>query len=315
MEFLGSITAWYRTPSTSRPVQQTATSPPPILINSFERSEPTLHRPQYGWRSGDALTSSLCTYEQLDAPSFRAWAEAIRTPWRPHRKLWEYAYICQALDERGLLQQGKRGLGFAVGLEPLPALFASHGCTIVASDLPENEGDYEAWSNTGQWVRDLQTLNKDGLCPPAEFHKRVTFRPVNMNKMPRDLTGFDFTWSSCSFEHCGTLELGLNFLERQMDCLVPGGVAVHTTEFNLTSNDATVSKGTYVVYRLADIEGVCKRLRDRGHHVELLDLDVGEHELDRHVDGPPYSSDRHLRLELSGFASTSIGLIIRKGAA
>jgi hypothetical protein len=49
-----------------------------------------------------------------------------------------------------------------------------------------------------------------------------------------------------------------------------------------------------------------------GHDVEPIDLSTGSRELDRHVDAAPYSQDRHLRLDLWGYASTSIGLIIRK---
>jgi hypothetical protein len=143
-----------------------------------------------------------------------------------------------------------------------------------------------------------------------------------MNHIPDDLRGYDFTWSTCSFEHCGSLELGLRFLERQMECLRPGGVAVHTTEFNLSSNDDTLAEGPCVIFRLRDIEDVCRRLTEQGHHVEPLDLDPGSDELDRFVDPPPYYESakepygriKHLRLSLAGYASTSIGLIIRKAA-
>ena len=45
------------------------------------------------------------------------------------------AGIAQALYERGKLKPGSRGLGFAVGKEPLSDLFASFGCDVVATDL------------------------------------------------------------------------------------------------------------------------------------------------------------------------------------
>jgi hypothetical protein len=70
-----------------------------------------------------------------------------------------------------------------------------------------------------------------------------------------------------------------------------------------------------VIFRLKDIEAVIARLRRQGHVVEPLDLTVGTAELDRHVDASPYSQDRHLRLDLFGYASTSIGLVIHKKAA
>ena len=273
-------------------------------------------------RSDDScqLVSQLCRYGTLDSPRFRQWIERLKDPWRVHRKLWELAYICQALDERGMLKPGRRGLGFAVGAERLPSLFASLGCHVVATDLASDDDRRLPWASTGQWLGAGERLNAHGICDPAAFAERVYFHPVGMNDVPRDLRGFDFTWSTCSFEHCGTLELGLRFVERQMECLRPGGVAVHTTEFNLTSNVRTIDRGPYVVYRLRDIEAVCERLSQAGHQVAPLDIGIGGHPLDLHVDEPPYpdypsvpaDDVKHLRLRLGDFASTSIGLIVTR---
>jgi hypothetical protein len=307
-ELLGSITAWgnghaSRTKRTGRP------STARIDVARFTKTDPSIY---VGGPRPDRTTSSLCTFDQLDSPRFRHWAAAIQEPWRAHRKLWELAYICETLEERGMLQPGRRGLGFAVGAEKLPALFAARGCKITATDLPAEDERNQAWAQTGQWVGNLASLSHPELCPEQAFRDNVSYRPVDMNAIPDDLTGYDFTWSTCSFEHCGSIELGLRFLEEQMRCLAPGGIAVHTTEFNLSSNDSTVMDGGCVIFRLKDIEWVIAALRDAGHDVEPLDLSTGTRELDRYVDAAPYSQDRHLRLDLWGYASTSIGLIVRK---
>jgi hypothetical protein len=314
-ELLGSITAWLSGTHIRRSVRKRKAElvAPRLNVESFPRTMPTLHAGRDRTTDRPRTTSCLCTHAELDSPAFRRWAAALGEPWRAHRKLWELCYICETLEQRGLLAPGKKGLGFAVGQERLPSFFASRGCGILASDLPSEDERNRAWAETGQWASGLEPLNAFGLCAPEQFRKLVRFRPIDMNEIPADLTGFDFTWSTCSFEHCGSLELGLRFLERQMDCLAPGGIAVHTTEFNLSSNDETVDYGSFVVYRLKDIENVCLRLQEQGHTVEPLDLDTGTHALDRHVDLQPYSGDRHLRLNLNGFAATSIGLIIRKG--
>jgi SAM-dependent methyltransferase len=259
------------------------------------------------------LDSRLCRAADLASDRFRYWAEQIREPFRMHRKLWEFCYISQALDERGLLRPGSRGLGFAVGQEQLPALFAARGCRITATDLPRDDSRVKHWESSLQWSSGLAQLNLKGLCPEVEFRRLVEFRGVDMNHIPTDLTGYDFTWSSCSFEHCGDLELGARFLENQMQCLKPGGVAVHTTEFNLTSNETTLDKGVTVIYRRRDIEAMARRLRAAGHEVEPLNFTLGNDPADRHVDLPPYSPDRHLRLALGDWATTSIGLVIRRG--
>jgi hypothetical protein len=255
---------------------------------------------------------------QLDSTAFRAWAERLRTPWeritgglkpRWHRKLWEWCYIAQALSERGLLRPGRRGLGFGVGQEPLTALFASFGCDIVATDLAEEQARQDGWIDSCQHAADPAALNQDGLCPPDVFARRVAFRAVDMNAIPADLGGFDFTWSACSLEHLGSLENGGRFLCESMRCLKWGGFAVHTTEFNLSSNDQTLDHFPTVLFRRRDIEDIAQRLRADGHVVEL-DFTRGEGLADDFVDVPPYRHDPHLRLQVLGYVTTSVGLIV-----
>ncbi|UUO05494.1 class I SAM-dependent methyltransferase [Blastopirellula sp. J2-11] len=260
------------------------------------------------------LQSCLCTRSQLESPAFRTWTARMHEPWHLHRKLWEFCYIAQTLYERGLLSAGRRGLGFAVGEEPLPSLFASLGCEIIASDLAADDDRSQVWANTNQLATCLDHLNNRGICEQEQFRRNVRFRPVDMNQIPEDLTDFDFTWSSCSFEHCGSIELGKRFLREQLKCLKPGGIAVHTTEFNLTSCEKTIEEGTTVFFRRKDIEAIFCDLQAEGHTVELLQLDTGNTPEDEHVDIFPYSSNPHLKLldSQDRFVTTSIGLIIRK---
>lgn len=262
------------------------------------------------------LYSSLCRYDLLESQAFRHWATRLGEPWRPDRKLWEFCYVCQALYERGVLRPGAAGLGFAVGQEPLPSLFASFGCRIVATDLAPDDGRAADWAQSGQWLEDIRLLNARNLCDPQAFERLVTVQSCDMNRIPEDLRNFDFTWSSCSFEHCGDLEKGLQFLMNQMDCLKPGGVAVHTTEFNLSSNDQTLDEGVTVIYRCRDMESIVSRLRAAGHNVEGLDLALGDSPMDSTIDLPPYPAPyerkQHMRLVIRDWVATSVGLIITK---
>ena len=139
------------------------------------------------------LVSSLCTAEQLESSAFRYWLAKIGEVWRFHRKQWEFGYLMQALHERGCLDLGKRGVGFAVGREALPSNFAAQGCAVLATDLAATDSRAAGWAESGEWSSTADVLNKRGLCDPALFRERVTFRPVDMNHIPRDLTGFDFT--------------------------------------------------------------------------------------------------------------------------
>jgi hypothetical protein len=267
------------------------------------------------------LRSQLCSAESLRSPALRAWAERLRPMWAAgddardvmlHRKMWEWLFIAEALHERDMLADGRRGVGFGVGKEPLVALFAAAGCDIVATDQPHESAVASGWTDSEvEWAGGLQGLNDVGLCAPNAFGERVTYRPVDMNALPADLRGFDFAWSSCALEHLGTLGAGMDFVIAQMSCLRSGGVAVHTTEYLVSSNESTVEAGGTVFYRRRDIEGLVARLRRAGHAVDI-DFSLGSTPDDVHVDVPPYT-DVHLRTELAGYVTTSLALIVTKG--
>lgn len=260
------------------------------------------------------LTSGLCRQAQLESPNFQRWAVVLREPHMAlHRKLWEWCFITQALHERGMLQAGKRGLGFAVGREPLPAYFAHYGATIVASDLFEDQAHDAGWIASNQHAASLEALNERRLCDPMLFRERVTFGNINMNEIPDHLQGFDFLWSSCSLEHLGLIEYGLNFIHQAMNCLRPNGVAVHTTEFNLSSNNETLTSGPTVLFRLRDIERLASDLRSARHAISI-DFTEGDGFADEFVDLPPYTQEVHLRLQIAQYKVTSIGLIITSAA-
>ena len=90
-----------------------------------------------------------------------------------------------------------------------------------------------------------------------------------MRDIPGDLRDYDFTWSSYALEHLGSLRRGLQFFEQQLECLGPGGVAAHTTEFNISSRLRTVRVGPNVAYRRRDIERLVRRMRRLGHRMEV----------------------------------------------
>jgi SAM-dependent methyltransferase len=229
-----------------------------------------------------------------------------------HRKQWEWVFIIHHLIESGLIAEGRRGVGFGVGQEALPALFASLGATVTATDAPI--GLSEGWNVTAQHSQSLEALRAPWIVPNELFDRRISFQPCDMSNIDPSLRDFDFTWSSCCFEHLGSLKAGMDFVVNSVErCLKPGGVAVHTTEFNLSSNEQTEESGVTVLYRRRDIEELIALLRDRGHEVKSLSIGPTAHHLDTHVDVPPYSSSLHLKLKLGSYVCTSVGLIIKRG--
>jgi SAM-dependent methyltransferase len=219
----------------------------------------------------------------------------------------------QVLHVRGLIRQGARGLGFGCGKEPIPAALAAQGYTIVATDQPAEAAAQAGWIAGEQHAATLDALNDRGLCAPDQFRSLVSLREVDMNAIPPDLRGFDFVWSACSLEHLGSLRRGLDFIHNSVKCLKPGGVAVHTTEFNLSSLDETLEDPNCVVYRRCDIEQLVEELRRDGHAVAPVSFDPGGSPPDRYVDVPPYRSSPHLKLRLEKYVVTSIGLIVQAG--
>jgi hypothetical protein len=222
--------------------------------------------------------SQFCKQADFASDSYRYWISAIKETPILHRKQWEFFFICQALYEHGMLGDGRTGLGFGVGHEPLPALFASRGCTIVATDQAPENAVKVGWQQTGQHADGIAALERPTICAPETFRERVCFEPADMNCIPPHLVGrFDFCWSACCLEHLGSIEHGLRFIENSMSTLKIGGIAAHTTEFNLSSNENTLESRDLSIFRKCDMEGAVKRLEEAGYYVEPLDLSKAPH--------------------------------------
>lgn len=202
-------------------------------LGSYHIEEPSLEMP----------VSQLVTQGQIDSRTYANWCERIRERPVYRRKQWEFVYILQALRTAKMLSPDMMGLGFGVGREPLVAAIASFWCNITATDIDQDIATEIGWASTNEYALDMSQLNDRGICESGIFEECVDFRVVDMNEIPCNLKGYDFLWSSCSLEHLGTLQKGVKFIWNSLECLRPGGVAVHTTEYNLSSNLDTVEEG------------------------------------------------------------------------
>jgi SAM-dependent methyltransferase len=267
-------------------------------------------------------SSTVCRYEHFHTDWYLRWAEILNL--EPgtlnlegslrniSRKAWEWCVIAAVLEERGMLEPGRQGLGFAVGTEPLPSAFAHCGVSVLGTDLAADDA---GWGQTGQHARSADHLFHPGLVDRPTFDRCVRFQPADM----RDLGGLssesvDFVWSSCSFEHLGSLAVGMQFVMDAMRLVRPGGLAVHTTEYNVGSNKDTWDTGGSVIYRKQDIEELGYQLRHVASALECVDFDAGVHRYDIEYDYPPYFKHgrKHVKLQLGPHISTSILLVIRK---
>jgi SAM-dependent methyltransferase len=280
------------------------------------------------WPGHAGLTSKACVQADIEAAWFSYWSHRLAATPVYHRKLWEFCYILQALGEAGVLEPGRSGLGFGCGEEPLPSLFAAMGVTVLATDAPGDIGATLVWTDTGQYSASIEALHKPDICNRETLERFVSLRHVDMNQIPEDLSAqFDFTWSSCAFEHLGSIAKGLAFVENSVRCLKPGGVAVHTTEWNYAPSGEPVDNCGTVLFRREHLEALAKRLMTDGYDVAPLDFGVGNGVLDQFIDLPPYSrqlaepfhsvlddAQVNLRLMVGDQVTTSFGLIIRAPA-
>jgi hypothetical protein len=228
-----------------------------------------------------------------------------------HRKVWELAVIAQIYHER--IGAGGRVLGFGVGKEPLPAWFASRGANVLATDKPI-ELSASGWAETDQHASSVNDLPYEDICDEETFHELVSFAPVDMNQVHALTAEYDLTWSCGSFEHIGGIQRSLEFFCNQMSCLKPGGVAVHTTEFNFLSNGDTIDNPQLCLLRRRDLDRLRSMLESQDDELLDFDLEPGDAPADMYIDPPPYTGEMHLNLQIGAHASTSIVLVAVKGA-
>ena len=270
------------------------------------------------------LPSKASTQADIESDWVAYWAAQLKTGVVYHRKLWELCYVLQAIHQHGYMIPQAKGLGFGCGEEALPSYLAARGVEVTVTDLPPEDARVKGWTETGEYTASLEKAFHSNLIDRASFDRKVTLRYVDMANIPNDLRDYDFCWSICALEHLGSIASGLDFIENSLETLKPGGLAVHTTEFNFFNDRETIDNWVTVLFQRKHFQQIAERLRAQGHSVAELDFDVGNQILDKFIDIPPYlnqlpdsirdswSPSAHLKLVCDGFVITCFGLIIRK---
>lgn len=227
-------------------------------------------------------------------------------------KFWQNAAMAQALYERGVLKSGKRGVGFGVGTERLPALFASMGVDVMATDQDFTSQKAKHWQQY-ELAEDTNSLNKLKLASAKDFQEHVSFRPVDMTNIPQTLYGdYDFLWSNCALGHLGSIPEGLRFITESTKCLKPGGYAVHTTEVNVLSNNKTVDSGDTVIFRPRDFYKLSRMLAEAGCEMEPVVLNFGTTVDDLRVTMHPEFGNDYSKINFKKNLITQVLLIVHK---
>lgn len=254
------------------------------------------------------MAYSTCSASDLTHPRYFELCRLLHETPRWHRKQWEWVFVLHHLLKSGVVKPGNSGVGFGVGREMLPAVFASFGASVIATDAPD---DVMGWEETNEHSSSREQLRAPWIVSDADFDRLVSHRAADMNAIPDSLRDYDFTWSSCCYEHLGSIQAGSDFVVNSVERLRPGGIAVHTTEFNVCSNDKTLVDGPTVLFRRQDFEALIDRLRGLGYDAQPFTVSPNLHTADSHVDLPPYALP-HLKLEIGGYVTTSAGVVVRR---
>ena len=271
------------------------------------------------------LASKMSTQADVESEWAAHWYGQLGLAPIYHRKLWEYAFLLQALHDGGLLRPGVRALGFGCGTEPTPSYFAAHGIASTATDLAPDEAGSQGWADTNQHATTLEQSYASHLVDRPTFDRLVTHRFVDMNAIDADLRDYDFCWSICAMEHLGSIQRGMDFLENTLETLRPGGMSIHTMEFNVDPDGPTIDNWPTVLFQRKHLEALAARLEAKGHRVAPFDFDPGSKPLDQFIDLPPWGDTAkakladwistqplHLKVAADGFVATCFGIIITK---
>eukprot|EP01064_Diplonema_japonicum_P024194 TRINITY_DN346_c0_g2_i2.p1 TRINITY_DN346_c0_g2~~TRINITY_DN346_c0_g2_i2.p1 ORF type:complete len:371 (+),score=79.67 TRINITY_DN346_c0_g2_i2:64-1113(+) len=263
------------------------------------------------------LKSRVCSYTHAAQDWVAQYAIDVGDgPWTLHRKQWEFAVIMEALEKTDKLGEGKRGLGFAVGQEPLARYFVKRGSRVTVSDMPMTGKLRASWAKTGQHAGELENTWKPGVVTLDEYKEKADFVPVDMNNIPKELLQgqYDFIWSCGSLEHVGVGQASLKFILKSLEALKVGGVAAHTTEFVLSSKRTFESEGMNF-FTEEEIRDWVTVIESLGHKVIPLEFAAGTiWDIDEKSDSVGFHRPTNsLQILDLGVIHTSISLIIIKG--
>lgn len=252
----------------------------------------------------DHPVCQLCTAAQFADPVFLEIVGAMGLRAAPSRSQWEQAWIVSVLATEGLVAPGRSGLGLACGRERVAALLASRAVQVTGTD--EQERDARAAEH-----RRLELFYPE-IVPIDDFDQLVRFVRLD----PRDVgrvapPSFDFCWSIGMPDRLGSVQAALDFMAASLAPLKPGGLAVHTFTFNLSSDGLTWEEPGNTLLRRRDIEALAARLAAEGHSLLPLNTHPGQDLADEQVEGD-LSGPPGLRQRRGMMVGTSFGLAIRK---
>jgi hypothetical protein len=136
----------------------------------------------------------------------------------------------------------------------------------------------------------------------------------DLSPMAAQRGSFDFMWSSCVVEHLGGYRLTDHFIIDSLQLLRPGGIAIHTTEFNIGDVVAPIETPGCTFFTKRWVERLARQISEAGGRLVPLNPSRGSDMLDGVVDFPPFCWKNHMKvvIESGSVLTTSVGLVVVK---
>jgi hypothetical protein len=281
------------------------------------------------------IKSNLCSSEHFYLPDYHHFCYYIKYKPIMHRKIWEYFIINKNLEIHFNNKfYNKKGLGFAVGNEPLVPYFILKKNYITATDISKNNINYKKWFLTNQNIdigfnKYINPKSEKYMLDEETFNSYCEKLYINMNNLPKKINNnkYDFLWSSCALEHLGSVKKSFDFIIKSLKFLKKGGIAVHTTEYNYISNDKTLITEDCIIFLKSHFKILGKKLKKFGYKLLPINFNRENTFINNNVDVYPYNTVKdcklcnyilndnkktHINLNISGYNSTSIFFVIIK---
>jgi FkbM family methyltransferase len=281
-----------------------------IRIEDLVPKEQFLLKYSDGLISRDDWSSETVSEERFKQDNFFKWMNLLKEPPKLHSKQFQQYAIMEAANSIEPTGGRRRlAIGFGVGKEPIPAALVKIGYSVTATDFLDGEIS-DQWQRTGQLVASPDELNERKIISPKDFSEYLQFRNMDMNQIPTDLQGkFDFVWSSCALGHIGGYEQGLDFIRNSLLLLKPGGIALHSTELDVSKLKGRYESSTLNFYKLEDLNAIIQKASMNGFSVSsIAPVRKKRGASEKFVVREPWAEKPHMRIEIYGREILSVVL-------
>lgn len=241
------------------------------------------------------FSTCFSVYSDFLTDWYQHWIREFQLGNRVHRKLWEVSIIAETLRSHEMLKIGKSGVEFGCGNGFLAKSFERYGAQILATDMFDPSWQETHGGGVGLNAKnvDMNWIDGAGGCDSVDPEK------------------YDFSYSACSMDHCGSVWLTKRFLLNQMNALKPGAVAVHTAEYTISRGLPREGSTSWMDWQ--DIVDIKNLAESCGYEIAPINWNIGADIQDHQIDFSPYEGESHLKVEVSGGRwGTCVAFMLKK---